>query len=104
VSFEIRDARDDDQVSLHAIHHRATMSSYGRDLGWLDPILADPATPLEIVEWTIVAADPGGALGYAAVTATISRTCTSTRRRRAAAWAVPCSARSRLACAVDSPA
>lgn len=67
--FEIRDARADDQVRLHAIHHRATMSSYGRELGWLDPILADPATPLETVEWTLVAADPGGALGYAAVTA-----------------------------------
>jgi GNAT superfamily N-acetyltransferase len=69
VRFEIRDARADDQVRLHAIHHRATMSSYGREFGWLDPILADPATPLEIVEWTIVAADPSGALGYAAVTA-----------------------------------
>jgi GNAT superfamily N-acetyltransferase len=69
VSFEIRDARADDQVRLHAIHHRATMSSYGREHGWLDPILADPATPLEAVEWTIVAAGPGGALGYAAVTA-----------------------------------
>ena len=67
--FEIRDARADDQVRLHAIHHRATMSSYGRELGWLDPILADSATPLETVEWTIVAADPGSVLGYAAVTA-----------------------------------
>ncbi len=69
MSFEIRDARAGDQVRLHAIHHRATMSSYGRDLGWLDPVLADPATPLEVVAWTIVAADAGGALGYAAVTA-----------------------------------
>jgi GNAT superfamily N-acetyltransferase len=69
VSFEIRDARADDQVRLHAIHHRATMSSYGREHGWLDAILADPATPLESVGWTIVAADPVGALGYAAVTA-----------------------------------
>lgn len=67
--FEIRDARASDQVRLHAIHHRATMSSYGRELGWLDAILADAATPLEVVEWTIVAADPDGALGYAAVTA-----------------------------------
>jgi GNAT superfamily N-acetyltransferase len=69
VGFEIRDARADDQVRLHAIHHRATMSSYGREHGWLDAILADPATPLEAVEWTIVAADPAGALGYAGVTA-----------------------------------
>ena len=40
MSFAIRDARADDQVRLHAIHHRATMSSYGRALGWLDAILA----------------------------------------------------------------
>ena len=45
------------------------MSSYGRELGWLDAILADPATPLELVEWTIVAAGADDVLGYAAVTA-----------------------------------
>jgi ribosomal protein S18 acetylase RimI-like enzyme len=65
----IRDARADDYVRLHAIHHRATMSSYGRELDWLDAILADPATPLEAVEWTIVATDADDVLGYAAVTA-----------------------------------
>jgi len=69
MGFEIRDASAGDQVRLHAIHHRATMSSYGRALGWLDAVLADPATPLETVEWTIVAADAGDLLGYAAVTA-----------------------------------
>ncbi|HEX3757058.1 MAG TPA: GNAT family N-acetyltransferase [Kofleriaceae bacterium] len=69
MGFEIRDACADDHVRLHAIHHRATMSSYGRELAWLDAILADPATPLEAVEWTIVAADGEGVLGYAAVTA-----------------------------------
>lgn len=69
MGFEIRDACAGDHVRLHTIHHRATMSSYGRELHWLDAILADPATPLESVEWTIVAADAGGVLGYAAVTA-----------------------------------
>jgi hypothetical protein len=69
VSFEIRDARARDQVRLHAIHHRATMSSYGRELRWLDAILGDPTTPLEAVAWTIVAAGPEDVLGYAAVTA-----------------------------------
>jgi len=44
------------------------MSSYGREFGWLEAILADPATPLEAVEWTIVAADAGEAVGYASVT------------------------------------
>ena len=65
----IRDARPDDDPRLHAIHAAATMSSYGRQLPWLEPILRDPATPLEIVEWTIVAHDAGDLLGYAAVTA-----------------------------------
>ncbi|MGH9889724.1 MAG: GNAT family N-acetyltransferase [bacterium] len=68
MSFEIRRARADDVPRLHAIHHRATMSSYGRELIWLDAILADPATPLETVEWTIVAVDAAEALGYASVT------------------------------------
>ena len=68
MSFEIRRARADDESRLHAIHHRATMSSYGRELIWLDAILADPATPLETVEWTIVAADAADILGYASVT------------------------------------
>jgi ribosomal protein S18 acetylase RimI-like enzyme len=66
--LEIRRASADDEPRLHAIHHRATMSSYGRELRWLDAILADPATPLEIVEWTIVAVDAEQILGYAAVT------------------------------------
>lgn len=69
MGLQIRDARADDDVRLHAIHHRATMSSYGRELAWLGAILADPATPLEAVDWTIVAADDDDLLGYAAVTA-----------------------------------
>ena len=68
MSLEIRRASAEDEPRLHAIHHRATMSSYGRELRWLDAILADPATPLEVVEWTIVAVDAGEILGYAAVT------------------------------------
>lgn len=44
------------------------MSSYGRVLRWLEPILGDPATLLEVVEWTIVATDAAAVLGYAAVT------------------------------------
>ena len=68
MSLEIRRAHADDEPRLHAIHHRATMSSYGRELIWLDAILADPATPLEIVEWTIVAVDCASVLGYASVT------------------------------------
>ncbi|MEO7731851.1 MAG: GNAT family N-acetyltransferase [Kofleriaceae bacterium] len=69
MSIAIRDARPDDGPRLHAIHAVATMSSYGRRLPWLEPILQDPATPLEVVEWTIVAHDAGDVLGYAAVTA-----------------------------------
>jgi ribosomal protein S18 acetylase RimI-like enzyme len=65
----IRDARPDDEPRLHAIHAVATMSSYGRQLSWLEPILRDRATPLEVVEWTILAHDAGNVLGYAAVTA-----------------------------------
>lgn len=64
----IRDARADDDPRLHAIHAAATMSSYGRTHPWLEPILRDPATPLEAVEWTIVAHDGEAVLGYAAVT------------------------------------
>ena len=65
----LRDAHPGDEPRLRAIHLAATMSSYGRELGWLEPILADPATPLEAVDWTIVAADRDDVLGYAAVTA-----------------------------------
>jgi ribosomal protein S18 acetylase RimI-like enzyme len=65
--LEIRRAGAEDEPRLHAIHHRATMSSYGRELRWLDSILADRATPLEVVEWTIVAVDGTEILGYAAV-------------------------------------
>lgn len=65
----LRDARPGDEPRLRAIHLAGTMSSYGRELGWLELILADPATPLEIVDWTIVAADGDELLGYAAVTA-----------------------------------
>ena len=67
--FALRDARPGDEPQLRAIHLAATMSSYGRELRWLEPILADPDTPLEAVDWTIVAADGDDVLGYAAVTA-----------------------------------
>lgn len=65
----LRDARPGDEPRLRAIHLAGTMSSYGRELAWLGPILADPATPLEAAEWTVVAADGDEVLGYAAVTA-----------------------------------
>ena len=64
----IRAARPEDDRRLHAIHADATMSSYGRAHAWLEPILRDPATPLEEVGWTIVALDGDDVLGYAAVT------------------------------------
>lgn len=67
--LQLRDARPDDDPRLHAIHLAGTMSSYGRELAWLGPILADPATPLEVAEWTIVACEGDLVLGYAAVTA-----------------------------------
>jgi ribosomal protein S18 acetylase RimI-like enzyme len=67
MAFHIRDASASDELQLHAIHLAATMSSYGRQLSWLEPILADPATPLEAADWTVVA-DDGALLGYAAVT------------------------------------
>ena len=67
--LQLRDAHERDDPRLHAIHHAATMSSYGRELAWLAPILADPSTPLEVVEWTLVAFDGDDVLGYAAVTA-----------------------------------
>ena len=69
MSIAIRDARPEDDSRLHAIHAAATMSSYGRALPWLGPILQDPRTLLEAVAWTIVAHDAGDVLGYAAVTA-----------------------------------
>lgn len=68
MAFHIRDARASDELQLHAIHLAATMSSYGRQLSWLEPILADPATPLEAADWTVVADDGARLLGYAAVT------------------------------------
>jgi len=64
----IRDAAPSDDRRLHTIHADATMSSYGRVHPWLEPILRDPATLLEAVEWTIVAHDGDDVLGYAAVT------------------------------------
>lgn len=67
--LRLRDARPADEARLHAIHHAGSMSSYGRELAWLGPILADPATPLEVVAWTIVACDGDDVVGYAAVTA-----------------------------------
>jgi ribosomal protein S18 acetylase RimI-like enzyme len=68
VALTLRAAQPADDMRLHEIHLRATMSSYGRELAWLEAILSDPATPLEAVEWTIVAADTVAVLGYAAVT------------------------------------
>lgn len=67
--IQLRDAHEHDDPRLHAIHHAATMSSYGREFAWLGPILADPSTPLEVVEWTLLAYDGDEVLGYAAVTA-----------------------------------
>lgn len=67
--IRVREAHEGDDRRLHAIHHAGSMSSYGRELGWLGPILEDPATPLEVVEWTIVACEEEVLLGYAAVTA-----------------------------------
>jgi GNAT superfamily N-acetyltransferase len=67
--LELRDARASDEVRLRAIHLAGTMSSYGAELAWLEPILRDPATPLEAADWTIVAAEGDRVLGYAAVTA-----------------------------------
>jgi GNAT superfamily N-acetyltransferase len=61
-----------DTAALQRIHAAATMSSYGQTLTWLRPILEDPATPLEAVEWTLVAVedhDDDAILGYVAVTA-----------------------------------
>jgi len=66
--IQLRDARPDDDPRLHAIHHASTMSSYGRELTWLAPILADPKTPLEAAEWTLVACEGDLVVGYASVT------------------------------------
>jgi ribosomal protein S18 acetylase RimI-like enzyme len=68
MSLEIREARLSDNARLHTIHLTGTMSSYGREHTWVEPILSDPATPLEAAEWTIVATDVDVVLGYAAVT------------------------------------
>jgi GNAT superfamily N-acetyltransferase len=67
MSIAIRASRPDDETRLRAIHLAATMSSYGRELGWLEPILRDPATQLEPADWTLVAEHAGLMLGYAAV-------------------------------------
>jgi len=69
MAIEVREARPGDDARLRAIHLAGTMSSYGRELAWLEPILSDPATPLEAADWTIVAVDGERVLGYAAVTA-----------------------------------
>jgi ribosomal protein S18 acetylase RimI-like enzyme len=68
MSLEIREARASDDAQLRVIHLAGTMSSYGREHAWLEPILSDPATPLEAVEWTIVATEGDVVLGYAAAT------------------------------------
>jgi len=66
--IQLRDARPNDDPRLQALLHASTMSSYGRELSWLAPILADPATPLEAADWTIVACEGDLVVGYAAVT------------------------------------
>jgi GNAT superfamily N-acetyltransferase len=64
----IREERPEDMSPLHRIHAAATRSSYGQVLPWLVPILEDPETPLEAVEWTLVAELAGRVVGYVAVT------------------------------------
>lgn len=68
MGVEIRTAGPGDDARMRAIYLAATLSSYGRELTWLGPILRDPATPLEKVDWTIVAVEANEVLGYAAVT------------------------------------
>jgi ribosomal protein S18 acetylase RimI-like enzyme len=68
MSIELRAARPGDDERLRAIYLAATMSSYGRELTWLEPILRDPATSLEPADWTVVAERASTVLGYAAVT------------------------------------
>lgn len=64
----IRPAEARDIPAIKAIHARATMSSYGEVYTWLEPILSDPATPLEPCDWTLVAELDGAVVGYVAVT------------------------------------
>ena len=64
--------RASDVPTVQRIHAAATKSSYGGVLTWLEPILEDPATPLEPADWTLCAvddADDDRVLGYVAVTA-----------------------------------
>jgi ribosomal protein S18 acetylase RimI-like enzyme len=68
MSIEIREAHAGDEARQRGILLEGTMSSYGRVLPWLEPILRDPATPLEPADWTLVADEAGAVLGYAAVT------------------------------------
>lgn len=60
--------RSEDYSRCHAIHLRATMSSYGALHPWLEPILADPENALEVVEWTLVCELDARVIGYAGVT------------------------------------
>lgn len=46
---------------------------YQQELGWLEPNFADPATPLDVVEWTIARARAW--LWYGAVAASWSILC-----------------------------
>jgi len=69
--IRLRPMTDADVPALQRIHAAATASSYGAVLTWLQPILEDPATPLEPADFTIcaVAGDaPEAVLGYVAVT------------------------------------
>lgn len=66
--LRIRDMEPTDVRRCQRIHAAATMSSYGRVYAWLQPIVEDPATPLEDTEWNIVAEQDGVVVGYASVT------------------------------------
>ncbi|HET7503077.1 MAG TPA: GNAT family N-acetyltransferase [Kofleriaceae bacterium] len=65
---EIRPAEPHDDARCRLIHGAATMSSYGQVYRWLEPIVCDPATPLEPCEWSLVAELDGRVVGYVAVT------------------------------------
>jgi GNAT superfamily N-acetyltransferase len=66
IQIRIAEARDD--ARCRAIHGAATMSSYGQIHRWLEPIVCDPATPLEPCDWSLVAEIHDRVVGYVAVT------------------------------------
>ena len=65
--MRVRDMEPTDVRACQRIHAAATMSSYGRIYTWLQAIVEDPATPLELTEWSIVADEEGALAGYASV-------------------------------------